>query len=313
MRPACCPMPFQRPEVSHLADTSVRVALGGADVHVWLARTDACVRAGLMPQYLSLLTADERQRLARLAFEDLKHEFLLTRALCRVALSSYTDRHPGTWVFASNAYGRPSLPPDDPAAHLSFNLSNTCGLVACAVASGRPIGIDVEDAARHHEGEKIAERFFSPDEVRALRALPSVERHERFIQLWTLKEAYIKAKGLGMTLPLDSFSFSCGAQQASIVFHDVDQGDPGLWRFRAWRVDERHRAALAVKCASAGEQIAFRISEVMPAVHRGRWGLLCRDTPEHCGVAGKAAMDEAMAQPASEAKAPTWYSWTRGT
>lgn len=296
-----------------MADTHVRVALGDADVHVWLARTDACERAGLMPQYLSLLTADERQRLDRFAFADLKHEFLLTRALCRVALSSYTDRHPGAWVFASNAYGRPTLAPDDPGAHLSFNLSNARGLVACAVTIGRPVGIDAEDLARNHEGEKIAGRFFSRDETRALRMAPAAERHDLFIRLWTLKEAYVKAKGLGMTLPLDSFSFSCGADRISVVFHDADQNPPDLWRFRAWGVDGRYRVAVAVKCAQDKEQIELRTSEVMPVLDRGRWGLLCRGEPEHRSLAGKAAISGETARPAPEAGTPTSYSWTRGT
>lgn len=257
-----------------MAGKDGRFSLGCADVHVWLARTDVPVQAGLMPHYLALLNESERQRLGRFAFDYLKHEFLLTRALCRVALSCYANRHPVSWAFVRNAYGRPSLATHDPDAHLSFNLSNTHGLVACAITLNRLIGIDVEERLRGRELCKIAARFFSPSEVGALRATDPKDRNDQFIELWTLKEAYIKARGLGMTVPLDSFSFTRNTTEPSIAFHDASHDDPALWRFRAWQVDDNYRAAVAVRARRPDEQLEVHIREIVPMPYHGNWALI---------------------------------------
>ncbi|QQZ39510.1 4'-phosphopantetheinyl transferase superfamily protein [Pseudomonas sp. SK3(2021)] len=111
---------------------------------------------------------------------------------------------PQQWVFASNAWGKPAIVA--PGAPMAFNLSHTEGLVTLALTLENSVGIDVESRQRTTDTD-LAERFFSASEVRYLSSLPTAERASAFISLWTLKEAYIKACGQGLSIPLDSFSF----------------------------------------------------------------------------------------------------------
>src|SRR5690606_33310169 len=101
----------------------------------------------------------------------------------------------------------PDLAPGQTDVPLVFNLSHTDGLIACAVSRGREVGVDVEWLDRRGGDIDVADRFFSRYEVQALYAQPPERRRDRFFRYWTLKESYIKARGMGLALPLDRFSF----------------------------------------------------------------------------------------------------------
>src|SRR6185503_2215825 len=136
------------------------------------------------------------------------------------------------------------------ACPLRFNLSNTEGLIACLVADDREIGVDVEDLERRGETVAIADRFFSPLEVAALRAVPEERQRARFFDYWTLKEAYIKARGMGLAIPLDHFSFVIepGAP-IGIAFDPRLPDDPSTWQFAQLRPTARHVISVAVRRA----------------------------------------------------------------
>jgi 4'-phosphopantetheinyl transferase len=236
--------------------------LADDEAHVWYAWTAACSSPMQRAAYAALLTPDERARCARFAFDALEAEYLLTRALCRSVLSRYADVRPQDWRFRRNDYGRPEI--DGPAglAPLRFNLSNARSLVACVVTRRADAGVDVEETARSEAPLDIANEFFSADELRELRALPVAEQGARFFDLWTLKESYIKARGLGLQIPLDRFSMRFGTS-IGIAFDAGLVDDAAAWQFHSTRLGEAHTLSLALH---RGTERPFRIQlrEVVP-------------------------------------------------
>lgn len=233
-------------------------------VHVDLVRTgpEATSRTN---EYLALLTPDEHARMERLVFDEDRHRFLLTRALVRTMLSRYAAVAPAAWRFDTNAYGRPELV-DRPAGtvDLRFNVSHTEGLVACAVTVGREVGVDVEHVGRNLTHD-VAARFFAPSEVSDLRALPLPEQALVFFDYWTLKEAYIKARGFGLALPLAAFAFRLHPPDpVTIAFEPSLRDDPASWQFVQTRPTPVHRLALAVR--RKGTDLPVRIREAVPRV-----------------------------------------------
>ena len=126
-----------------------------------------------------------------------------------------------------------------------FNLSHTDGLVALAIAR-RPIGVDVEWVTRPGRTVELADRYFAVAEVAGLRALPEAAQRDRFFELWTLKEAYIKARGLGLAIPLASFAFELADDITVALAPEANDAPDARWRFALWDVGGEHRLALAV-------------------------------------------------------------------
>src|SRR4051812_3308357 len=175
------------------------------DVAVWFRQTDTSSPAEIA-EMAAVLSTDELGRRDRFRFEDDRRDFTAAHALLRATLSRYGSRQPSDWRFATNAEGKPSLAPEQAAADpLTFNLSHTRGLVACVVARGAAVGIDVERGPRVKDVLAFASRYFSSGERAQLSSRHGTEREQRFIEIWTLKEAYLKALGVGIRIPLDSF------------------------------------------------------------------------------------------------------------
>ena len=238
------------------------LALEPGEVHVWYCWTAQCLQRGLADYYRSLLSAEERARLLRFHFEYLQHEYLVTRALCRITLSRYVQRHPADWRFRVNAYGRPEIDMPEGCAPLRFNLSNARSLVACAVTRSADAGVDVEETDRQGETVTIADHFFSPAEVTALRAQPPERQRQRFFEYWTLKESYIKARGMGLSIPLEQFSFELD-QGIRIRFDPALDDDPDIWQFELHQPSMQHQLAIGVRCG--GQPHAIHVREVVPA------------------------------------------------
>jgi 4'-phosphopantetheinyl transferase len=244
----------------HAGITAPPISLPTDEAHVWYAWTAQCRDPALLAYYDSLLTPDERVRHARFAFDYLRDEYLLTRALCRLTLSRYAAVAPMAWQFERNDYGRPEIAGAQQALDLQFNLSNARSLVAIIVTRGRAAGIDVEETQRATEMLPIAGHYFSATELADLQALPAAQQPDRFFQLWTLKEAYIKARGMGLSIPLDSFAFRFDA--ATIGFR-CDSGDDAAWQFAEFRPAAAHRLALAVR-RGAGADCRIRLWQCVP-------------------------------------------------
>jgi 4'-phosphopantetheinyl transferase len=219
------------------------------EAHLWIARPPLIRDPDLILAYDALLTADERAKVARYRFEKDRHTSLVTRALVRTVLSRYAAVPPGVWRFVANQYGRPEIAEPREARALRFNLSHTEGLVVCLVSRDREVGVDVEDRARGGDLLDVADRFFSPFEVKALRAVPPEAQMDRFFLYWTLKESYIKARGMGLALSLSAFSFDLDSPGSGVrvLFDPSLEDDPARWQFTAMSYGRRHAIAAGVE------------------------------------------------------------------
>ena len=192
-----------------------------------------------------------------------RRERLAAYALVRLTLSSFYNARPSDWRFRRDPLGRPEV--EDPAAgrSLRFSLSHTADLVVCGVTWDVPVGVDAESIDQVEDRLEIAARYFAPEEAAALEKLTEEVRSVRFIEYWTLKEAYAKAKGLGLSLPLDSavFDLSLGDGPVSVRFDERVADDPSTWSFSLMR-EPAHRIALATRLggASDGEVLIERLS-----------------------------------------------------
>jgi 4'-phosphopantetheinyl transferase len=241
------------------------IPLPGSEVHLWYLLPGELGDPALLARYERLLAPGERDRRDRYRFEHSRREYLLTRALVRATLSRYAPVAPEAWTFQENAWGRPAI--DRPEhAWIRFNLSNTRGLIACAVARDREVGVDVEDTERSGETVALADRFFSPIEVEALGALPEDRRRSRFFDYWTLKEAYIKARGMGLSIPLDQFSFLLDpGEPIRIAFDPRLEDDPATWQFAQFPLSPAHRTSAAVR-RGKGPDLRFVVRRTVPLI-----------------------------------------------
>lgn len=205
---------------------------------------------------LAWLHPSELERYHRFVFDRHRLEFLATRALVRRALSSFRAIDPPAWRFRITAHGRPEI---DPPCGIAFNLANHPTLTVCAIRTaaapdddaadpGRvpELGVDVEPLTRGVEIAPLAPSVFSIAERAALHALPTAAQPDRALSLWTLKEAYIKARSLGLSLPLDGFSFSFASDPPRISFAASIPDVPERWTFRTFDLLD-HRIALALE------------------------------------------------------------------
>ncbi|MCB9557787.1 MAG: 4'-phosphopantetheinyl transferase superfamily protein [Deltaproteobacteria bacterium] len=232
---------------------------------MWFAEPEALVgEQALLDSYRQLLCPEEAAQQQRFMFERHRLQYLVSHALVRTTLSRYGALDPQDWTFRKNDHGRPDV---DNAGYqqLIFNLSHTDGLVVCAVTTRHALGVDVEDRQRNTRTAEIADRFFSPSEVSALRRLPQREQRERFFLLWTLKEAYIKARGLGLALPLDKFSFDVdGGDSITIAVEPPIVDDVDAWQFFSFCPNGRHRCSLAVKLVAASRPLRLVARQIVP-------------------------------------------------
>ena len=234
-------------------------------VHVDLVHSDSADAWARHENYRALLSKDEEERMARLVFERDRRRFLLTRALVRTMLSRYASVAPEAWSFVTNVHGRPEIlhrPAGVP--DLRFNISHTEGLIACAVTIGREVGVDVEHIGRRLTYD-VAGRFFAPSEVNDLEALPAEEQPRVFFDYWTLKEAYIKARGFGLALPLGDFAFKLSPPSAPVITIEPSlEDDAATWQFYQDWPTPQHRLGLAVR--RDGADLPIRIRTVIPKI-----------------------------------------------
>jgi 4'-phosphopantetheinyl transferase len=224
------------------------LALSPERVDLWFAFTDKSREPVSLAAYFGLLNAEERAQQARFHFARDRHRYLLTRALVRTTLSKYASVAPADWRFSTNAHGRPQVLDEHQLEQpLCFNVSHTEGLIVLAVSAGQQIGVDTEDAYAREAPIDIAQRFFAPSEVAALMALPAHSRPERFFHYWTLKESYIKARGMGLALPLDRFHFDFIGGDTLRLHVDPELHDAARWRFWLMQLAQDYAVALCLE------------------------------------------------------------------
>jgi 4'-phosphopantetheinyl transferase len=251
--------------VHHCSDVSIEetLASGRGIVDLWYWFYEGMDDADLVAAHEAIMTADEREQYVSFHFERDRLLFLATRALVRTVLSRYAPVAPPDWRFAARGHGRPRVTQPVVTPRVHFNLANTPGLVVCAVSvAHKRLGVDVERIDRKIDAIGLAEHNFSRSEVRALRALPASDQTGRFFALWTLKESYSKARGLGLALPLDQFSFLVNDDQIGAAFDPRLADDPMSWRFALLDVPPKHIIALSVQ--TGGTPLSLRATAIVP-------------------------------------------------
>jgi 4'-phosphopantetheinyl transferase len=219
---------------------------------VWWLATGAAQPSD-MQRWLSMLVCAERERAARFWIEADRRQFVAAHALLRAMLAYYFDVPGLAWRFLVDANGKPRVDPNVGPHEIQFNLSHTRGLVAVALATRGAIGVDVEEIDEAKADLGIAEAYFAPSEVELLQRAPSSERARCFFRLWTLKEAYIKATGEGLSAPLSSFAFTF--EPIRLAFLQGPQNGGADWRFAILPASDRHVLSIAadrLDCEATG-------------------------------------------------------------
>jgi 4'-phosphopantetheinyl transferase len=222
------------------------MTLSARDVHVW--RASLSVSETRLADFHAVLADDELARAAR--FRNPLHSAYYTvgRGVLRILLGRYLHRKPQDIRFAYTDYGKPFIDIEEPAATLRFNLSHSQDLALYAFTQQREIGIDIEYIRPLPSRDQIAKQFFSPNENQALRALPAAQQAIGFFNCWTRKEAYIKAHGEGLSLPLNQFDVNLApGEPAALLETRVASDHAERWTLHALRPGANYRAALAVE------------------------------------------------------------------
>ena len=253
-------LPFER--VKELVRVS-EMPIDQRRVDIWYVLTERISDPGMFDEYRRRLPPDEIQGEQRFAFEKSRIQYLIARILVRTVLSHYTGNEIGAWEFVRNKYGKPSVASPQ-GVPLEFNLSHTDGLTVCAVSRGHELGVDVEDLNRVADHLMLARRFFSTSEADALEGLPRESQRRAFLRFWTLKEAFIKARGMGLSIPLDSFAFSLSDERPpTISFSQSTEESPDDWQFAQIRLVDRYQIALAVR-RPRPDELAVQVRETVP-------------------------------------------------
>jgi 4'-phosphopantetheinyl transferase len=210
------------------------------EVHLWLAHLDEHAADSLKP----LLAADEVSRADRFHFTKDRNHYIVARGLLRKLLATYLDLSASELRFAYAEKGKPSLEKSQRSS-LNFNLAHSGGLALYAFSLGREIGVDLEFIREDLADKKIAERFFSAHEIEALKTVPPDFRKQAFFNCWTRKEAYIKARGEGLSMPLDEFDVSLvPGEAAALLRNHKEPAEVSRWSMQSVAVPDGYVAAL---------------------------------------------------------------------
>ena len=250
-----------RPILAPMREPGNARAVPAGAVRVWTMTTAGLDEDTVAP-WAAVLDAAERARADRFVFAHSRITFIAAHALARAALAAAAAAPAAAFAFAPGAHGKPEAQLNGGPAGLAFNLSHTNGLVGVAVASvpGLPLGFDLEPAARRAPME-VARRYFTGEEIAWLNSLPETARPEGFFRLWTLKEAFIKATGKGLTQDLSSFWFR--VDPPAISFAPELPGRAQDWWFAQRRVHRGFLAAIGLRGQGEGLDIVWR--ELDPA------------------------------------------------
>ncbi|HEX7294719.1 MAG TPA: 4'-phosphopantetheinyl transferase superfamily protein [Pyrinomonadaceae bacterium] len=238
------------------------LTLTKGNVHVWRASLHQF--GTYADHFYALLDNDERTRAARFHFERHRTDFVVARGILRMLLSLYVGLEPQEFRFVFNPFGKPSLALTP--APVRFNLSHSNKYALYAFSREREVGIDIEELRPDVAEETRPESFFSPAEVTTLRALDPAFKTQAFFDCWTRKEAYIKAVGKGVSLPLDEFSVSLTPGTPAALLAAADPLELSRWYFKALSPLPNYAAALVVE----GNDLEIRYYDLRLAVEAGQ-------------------------------------------
>jgi 4'-phosphopantetheinyl transferase len=227
-----------------------QLTLGDGEVHVWRARLEQSIST--IQRLEQTLAGDEQARAEQFRFQQDRLRFIVARGILRTILGQYLGRDPGTLQFRYSQYGKPALAEDigSDSNSLLFNVAHSRGMALYAVTRKgiSSIGIDIEYLDTSVPCEQIAERFFSPFEVRMLQAVSEEMRHVAFFSCWTRKEAYVKARGMGLSLDLKQFDVSVTpGEPVAILSSREESQNTSNWFLYDLFPDPGYMASLAVE------------------------------------------------------------------
>lgn len=229
--------PVMNPAIEWEVPSSI-LSFAASDIHIWRASLD--LSAPALARLEATLGHDEKSRAARFVHARDRDHFIAARGILRELLGAYLKQPADQVQFQYGKHGKPRLAVDYSETLLTFNLSHSHGLAACAISNGLELGIDVELIRPEFAGQDIAARYFSEDEMAELRALPIELRADGFFRCWTRKEAYVKARGEGLSIPLDSFSVSLTPGQPDVL----RSADSKSWTLRTFAPEPKYIGAV---------------------------------------------------------------------
>ena len=244
----------------------VQLGIETDQLHLWLCAADDIADQTVSAGYDRLLDDAESARLGRFKFERHRRQYLVTRALLKTTLSFYHPHvAPRDWRFTLNRHGKPSISNQTVNDPVMFNLAHSGGMIVLAVARDGDVGVDIEPRDRQADVEAISARYFSAPELDALLNLSGTERQRYFIRLWTLKEAFVKARGLGLSMPLNRFGFTL-SDDRTISFKPDPAVTAEKWHF--WQFDHagEFNVAVALHHPDNAAGIDLIARKVVPAV-----------------------------------------------
>ncbi|HTI14908.1 MAG TPA: 4'-phosphopantetheinyl transferase superfamily protein [Dictyobacter sp.] len=221
------------------------LALSEDEVHIW--RTPLSFNEPLTRRLRDILIPEEQTKAQKFYFEKDRQHWTAARAILRILLGMYLNIAPSRVQFHSNQYGKPSLALHH-ASSITFNLSHSQGYALYAFTHTKQLGIDIEYMKADIDYASIAQHYFSPYEQETLASLPAEKQKIAFYYGWTRKEAYIKARGKGLSIPLNQFDVTLqpGKPAQFLQSREPDQANQ-QWSLYNIALDDDFAAALAVE------------------------------------------------------------------
>lgn len=240
--------------------------IGPNQIYLWIVFLDQEFDPRLLDRYQDLLSIAENSRMRRYAFAKDKRRFLVTRALVRTVLSRYSPIKPKDWIFTTTPSGKPIIANKNFDSNtISFNISHTDDLIVLGITNGHALGVDVENRYKNNvKPLDIAEQYFSNEEVVSLQFLSANNQLELFFRYWTLKESYIKARGIGISIPLNSFSFHLQEDLRLNCSMRPQLNDcSSFWKFLQLQPTQKHIISICVSHYSNSEYMV-KLRKVIP-------------------------------------------------
>lgn len=217
------------------------------EAHLWVVRPESIKNDIILDACMSSLSDQEQERYRRFRFGDDRHRYLVSHALVRNVLSKYAEVSPAAWVFSQSDHGRPEVA-NPGLSKIKFNLSHTRGLAACLVTYTCECGVDVERLHARHNPIGVAQRMFSISEYEHMKKLEGRKQLEYFFTRWTLREAYTKARGIGITFPTHKLNFNIKSATEIEIEFDKDIKDNNKdWQLEILSLTNDHIAAAAIR------------------------------------------------------------------
>lgn len=218
------------------------IHLSNNQIHIWKIDTNQA-NVNLDTLYNNILSSNERERVDRLRSENDKKRFIISRGQLRKSLSSYLKVSPSNITFSYNKYGKPSIRSEHNLENIKFNVSHSKNLVVYAITQNREVGIDLEYIRGVSHADKIVRRYFGEEESEFYYSQPENEKELAFFTLWTRKEAYSKARGMGIGLPGKKFDLNLTGSIQSNSRKNIDSD----WSLIDIEINSDYFAALAAE------------------------------------------------------------------